>query len=163
MLMPVIGWAVGLSFADIISGFDHWIAFGLLAFIGAKMIYEGTKKEEDHNSPKDLKLQCTADFGGGNKHRRINGWFKLCVPADLNCASHSGYWGSNVWAFICRLLLWLRTGQSFGHRIEIVGGVVLDCYWLEDFAGTSARLASILVGLEFFSYLHFSAFAVVAY
>src|SRR5512137_1735938 len=48
MLMPIIGWAVGLSLADIISGFDHWLAFGLLAFIGAKMIYEGTKKEKEH-------------------------------------------------------------------------------------------------------------------
>ena len=33
MLMPTIGWLVGLSFKEIIMGVDHWIAFGLLAII----------------------------------------------------------------------------------------------------------------------------------
>jgi putative Mn2+ efflux pump MntP len=46
-LMPLIGWLVGLSFKDLIMGIDHWIAFGLLSLIGAKMIYDTTKNEED--------------------------------------------------------------------------------------------------------------------
>ena len=47
MLMPAIGWLVGLSFKYIIMGVDHWIAFGLLAFIGSKMIYDSTRKETE--------------------------------------------------------------------------------------------------------------------
>jgi putative Mn2+ efflux pump MntP len=39
-IMPITGWLVGLSIIDLISGFDHWIAFGLLTFIGIRMIYE---------------------------------------------------------------------------------------------------------------------------
>jgi len=46
MLMPLIGWFVGLSLRDLIIGVDHWVAFGLLAFIGSKMIYDSTKKED---------------------------------------------------------------------------------------------------------------------
>ncbi|HEU4594845.1 MAG TPA: manganese efflux pump MntP family protein [Pyrinomonadaceae bacterium] len=38
-LMPLIGWAVGLGFKDLISSADHWIAFGLLGLVGGKMIY----------------------------------------------------------------------------------------------------------------------------
>lgn len=41
---PVLGWLVGTSLKDLISSFDHWIAFGLLAFIGFKMIMEGIKE-----------------------------------------------------------------------------------------------------------------------
>ncbi|MDR3275753.1 MAG: manganese efflux pump MntP family protein, partial [Treponema sp.] len=37
-LMPTAGYFLGLSFADKISAFDHWIAFGLLGIIGGKMI-----------------------------------------------------------------------------------------------------------------------------
>ena len=44
-IMPIIGWIVGLSIIDLISGFDHWIAFGLLTFIGVRMIYESVIKE----------------------------------------------------------------------------------------------------------------------
>ena len=45
MLMPIVGWLAGLAMAELIMGIDHWIAFGLLAFIGSKMIYESSKKE----------------------------------------------------------------------------------------------------------------------
>jgi putative Mn2+ efflux pump MntP len=44
-LMPLIGWWVGLSFRDWISSVDHWVVFGLLNFIGGRMIYESTQEE----------------------------------------------------------------------------------------------------------------------
>ncbi|MBN1986569.1 MAG: manganese efflux pump [Prolixibacteraceae bacterium] len=40
---PVIGWIIGTGVKSLISDFDHWIAFGLLLFIGVKMIVEGGK------------------------------------------------------------------------------------------------------------------------
>ncbi|MHA2394787.1 MAG: manganese efflux pump MntP [Promethearchaeota archaeon] len=43
--MPLIGWLAGISVIDLISDFDHWIAFGLLTFIGLRMIYESIKTE----------------------------------------------------------------------------------------------------------------------
>jgi putative Mn2+ efflux pump MntP len=46
MFMPVIGWLAGLGLEELIMGIDHWIAFGLLALIGARMIYDSTKKED---------------------------------------------------------------------------------------------------------------------
>jgi manganese efflux pump family protein len=42
---PVIGWLIGTSVKNLISSVDHWIAFGLLALIGIKMIVEGIKPE----------------------------------------------------------------------------------------------------------------------
>ena len=51
--MPVLGWLAGLSFIDLISGFDHWVAFGLLAFIGGKMIYSA---RTDLKEEKEAKL-----------------------------------------------------------------------------------------------------------
>ena len=55
--MPVLGWLAGLSFIELISGFDHWLAFGLLALIGGKMVYSaiGNPKEE-----KETKLTAPA-------------------------------------------------------------------------------------------------------
>ena len=47
--MPVIGWLAGLTFIELIASFDHWVAFGLLALIGGKMIYSarGAKEEKE--------------------------------------------------------------------------------------------------------------------
>ena len=42
---PVLGWLVGTSLKDLIASIDHWIAFGLLAFIGVKMMIEGIKED----------------------------------------------------------------------------------------------------------------------
>ncbi len=39
-LMPVIGWFLGTRVERFIGGFDHWIAFALLVWIGGKMIYD---------------------------------------------------------------------------------------------------------------------------
>jgi putative Mn2+ efflux pump MntP len=43
--MVAIGWLLALSFADLISAVDHFIAFGLLLIIGGHMIFEAIKGE----------------------------------------------------------------------------------------------------------------------
>ena len=45
-LMPTVGWLLGAGFEKHITKFDHWIAFGLLAVIGANMIRESFGKDE---------------------------------------------------------------------------------------------------------------------
>lgn len=56
--MPLIAYFAGISFADIISRFDHWIAFGLLLFIGGKMIIESLSNniedKKDANGQTDI-------------------------------------------------------------------------------------------------------------
>jgi len=46
MLMPILGWLAGLGFKNHISRLDHWLAFGLLFFIGVKMIREARRPAE---------------------------------------------------------------------------------------------------------------------
>lgn len=54
-MMPFIGWIGTKYFSDYIEHIDHWIAFGLLAFIGGKMFIDGFKKEEEaHFDPTHL-------------------------------------------------------------------------------------------------------------
>ena len=45
--MPLIGWACGISFAEFIHSIDHWLALGILGFLGGKMIYESFKDDEE--------------------------------------------------------------------------------------------------------------------
>lgn len=46
-LMPLIGWKVGILASSVIRSFDHWLAFGILSFIGGKMLYESRRLKED--------------------------------------------------------------------------------------------------------------------
>lgn len=47
--MPLLGWILGINFTQYIQKFDHWIAFGLLAIIGGKMIIDVIRDEEDED------------------------------------------------------------------------------------------------------------------
>ena len=54
-LMPLIGYALGISISGYIKSFDHWIAFFLLCAIGINMI----KESFDKDCEKDIKKQLT--------------------------------------------------------------------------------------------------------
>ena len=40
-ITPMIGWAIGHAATRWVENWDHWIAFGLLAWIGGKMVHSG--------------------------------------------------------------------------------------------------------------------------
>lgn len=46
-LMPLIGWALGSQLTDFITPIDHWIAFGLLAFVGGKMLWDAFHEDDE--------------------------------------------------------------------------------------------------------------------
>jgi manganese efflux pump family protein len=53
-IMPTLGWLAGETILKYISGIDHWIAFGLLAVVGGKMILESFKKEKSEKEGEDI-------------------------------------------------------------------------------------------------------------
>ena len=61
-VMPVIGYFLGSRFADVISSFSHWVSFGLLAFIGGKMIYEAFCEDKDEENGKEYRLDIKELF-----------------------------------------------------------------------------------------------------
>ncbi len=48
-LMPLIGFYLGRFFANIITAYDHWVAFVLLLVIGGKMVWEALEDGEDED------------------------------------------------------------------------------------------------------------------
>lgn len=47
-LMPIIGFILGISFQEIITKIDHWVAFVLLSVIGLNMIKDSFSKETEN-------------------------------------------------------------------------------------------------------------------
>lgn len=56
-IMPFIGWLGTSYFSRYLETVDHWIAFGLLAFLGGKMIKDSFCSEEAHFNPSKLTSQ----------------------------------------------------------------------------------------------------------
>ena len=57
-IMPVLGWLLGSGFSSYIDKFDHWIAFLLLVFIGAKMAFEAVKEMREPDNSCDCECGC---------------------------------------------------------------------------------------------------------
>ena len=73
-LMPFLGWLLGSRFAQYITRYDHWIAFVLLALIGANMVKEsfgGDEQLDDDYSAKAMLPLAIATGAGANSRVAI--------------------------------------------------------------------------------------------
>ncbi len=52
-LMPIIGWSAGMSIRVYIERYDHWVAFGLLTFVGIGMLKEAFVNDKNNKPIKD--------------------------------------------------------------------------------------------------------------
>ena len=128
-LMPILGWVGTRYLHGLIESFDHWIAFGLLAFLGGRMLYEGLKGEESthHFDPSDTKtilllgIAVSIDalaVGISFACVGITNWAQLYVPVLI------------ITLVSCALaLLGYALGVTFGKRFRLpsepIGGLIL--------------------------------------
>jgi putative Mn2+ efflux pump MntP len=125
-MMPVLGWLAGITVQHWISAYDHWIAFGLLAFVGIKMIREALAEENEAADPTDPTRGLTM--------------LMLAVATSIDALAVGlslGMLGVSVWlpavviGLVCGaltvigMLLGGRIGRRWGKRVEIFGGLVL--------------------------------------
>ena len=62
-LMPLIGYLLGVNFRSYIVSIDHWIAFVLLALIGANMIKEALSDDDEEEEAEIRNLKCGPEEG----------------------------------------------------------------------------------------------------
>lgn len=55
--MPLIGWMGTNHFSHLIASLDHWIAFGILAFLGGRMVRESLKDDDERHDFDPTRLQ----------------------------------------------------------------------------------------------------------
>ena len=127
-LMPLIGFFLGAMFADAIKSFDHWIAFGLLALIGANMLKEALEKGcdccEEHDADMSVKTMFVMAVATSIDALAVG--ISLAMAGDVN-----------IWAAVALIgvttcvlsALGVKIGNIFGSRYEkkaeFAGGVIL--------------------------------------
>lgn len=125
-VMPLVGWALGTRFADSIVSVDHWIAFGLLAVIGAKMIWEAVRPGEDDAVDTDsLDLRELALLALATSIDALAVGISLAF-LDVQIVGAVALIGATtaVIAFV-GVVVGRRVGARFGRPAEILGGLVL--------------------------------------
>jgi putative Mn2+ efflux pump MntP len=59
-MAPLLGYLLGLQFAGSIEAYDHWIAFGILGFLGLRMIVKSFSAEDVASGPANPTLWVIA-------------------------------------------------------------------------------------------------------
>jgi putative Mn2+ efflux pump MntP len=104
-------------------GIDHWIAFGLLGFIGAKMIYDAIKDEDGEEG--DLTLFAALTLAVATS---IDALMVGLSFAFLESDIFIPILIIGIVTFVLSLVgfeFGCRIGSVFGKRIRILGGVIL--------------------------------------
>ncbi len=123
--MPLLGWFLGMQIKDYIQEFDHWIAFVLLSLIGGKMIIESMKKEEEKKAFNPLKLIVLIGIAVATSiDALIIGISFAFIEIDILVAFLMiGFLTFMV--SMTGLLIGKKTGNLFGKKAEILGGIIL--------------------------------------
>jgi putative Mn2+ efflux pump MntP len=125
-LMPVLGWLAGQTVQQRIAAWDHWIAFGLLAFVGGHMLKEAFAAPDEKAT--------TSDPTRGMSLIMLS----VATSIDALAVGFSlSVLGVSIWTpalviglvagalTVAGMLLGRRAGDHWGPRVEIVGGLVL--------------------------------------
>ncbi|ROS68733.1 putative Mn2+ efflux pump MntP [Curtobacterium sp. PhB172] len=125
-LMPLLGWLLGSAFAQYIAAFDHWIAFGLLALIGGKMLWEAFSKHEDNEQDTDrLPIRELLVLAIATSIDALAVGVTLAfLPVSIGGAVLLIGVTTAVLSF-AGVVVGRRVGARFGKPAEIAGGVVL--------------------------------------
>jgi len=125
--MPILGWLAGTRFLGLIGRIDHWVAFGLLAFVGGRMIYESFHLSEeekagrpDQTRGKPLLLLAVATSIDS-----------LAVGLSLGVMAVPVLVPALIIGLVCFVVTLAGAkvgpvvGRALGKRAELAGGLVL--------------------------------------
>lgn len=126
-VMPVLGWAAGRTFAKSIEAFDHWAAFGLLAFVGSRMIWDaanGVEEGGDRDPTRGVRLIVLS---------LATSMDALAVGLSLSLLGVAILWPACVIGLVCAALTagglhlgrWAGAEARIGRLAGVLGGSVL--------------------------------------
>jgi len=123
--MPVLGWLAGKTIVNIISGYDHWVAFGLLVLVGGRMIWESFHQEEERRNQDFtrgllllvLAISTSIDalaVGLSFAMLEVNIWLAVSIIGAIA-----------ILVTALGFLIGRKLGRLAGKRAEVIGGVIL--------------------------------------
>lgn len=123
-MMPVIGWGVGYKIVDYLT-INNWIAFGLLVFVGTRMILSGFR-EEPVEKKRDLtkgisliilSIATSIDalaIGFSLAMLKLDIWYPSVIIGII----------TSILSLIA-IYMGKKLNTGFGNKMEIIGGIIL--------------------------------------
>ncbi|WP_319372227.1 manganese efflux pump MntP family protein [uncultured Ilyobacter sp.] len=124
--MPLLGWSIGGLFYNTISKYEHWIAFGLLAFVGVKMLLEARENQKCVNDGKcDISSNIIL-LGIATSIDALAVGFSFSLLPGLDIYSTIFVIGAITFIISSAgVYIGNKAGQLLGYKAEYAGGFIL--------------------------------------
>ncbi|MBM3154105.1 MAG: manganese efflux pump [Chloroflexi bacterium] len=125
-IMCLLGWLAGQTVVNFIAEYDHWVAFGLLAIVGSRMLWEAFHDDDAREKNADITrglLLLTVSLATSIDSLAVGLSFAF-LQVNIWLASLT----IGVTAFAVTALSFVvgrKAGQLMGKRAEAVGGIIL--------------------------------------
>lgn len=126
LVMPLAGWYLGSRFLAAISGYDHWVAFGLLLLVGGNMMRQSIVPCDPSCPPSDSSRGMpllTVALATSIDALAVGISFAAIGAPVFVLASAAG--GITAFACFVGVLVGFRMGERLGSRVEFAGGLLL--------------------------------------
>ncbi|MDD4858999.1 MAG: manganese efflux pump MntP family protein [Dehalococcoidales bacterium] len=124
-LMTFLGWLAGRTVVELISGYDHWLAFGLLAFVGARMIRESMEHEKEEKKADMTRGFMLLVLSLATSLDSLAVGLSIALM-QVNIAIAAGIIGITSFLVTATgFTVGHRAGSLIGKRAELIGGLVL--------------------------------------
>lgn len=125
-IMPVLGWLAGRTLVDLISDYDHWVAFALLLIVGGRMIWESLHSKDGEPVGRDFSKGFTL--------------LTLAVATSIDALAVGlgfAFLSVNIVVAVLTIggvaflitglgfLIGRKAGRLLGKRAETMGGIIL--------------------------------------
>jgi manganese efflux pump family protein len=123
--MPVIGYYAAVGFKSYIENTDHWFAFGLLSFIGLKMIWEAFHDLPDCKKTNPFKIRTLLILAIATSIDALAVGISFAL-LDIHLLTSVLIIG--IITFIISffgVLIGHRVGCHFGQWADVIGGLIL--------------------------------------
>ena len=141
--MPLLGWLLGREVGPLLAAWDHWVAFALLAGLGAKMLWDA--RSEDDDAAEVAATERALEWSAGPEAAAEN-LFRHRTLVALAVATSIDAFAAGLTLPLLRapvaltvitigvvtaslsaaaLLLGKRLGAALGSKLDVLGGVIL--------------------------------------
>jgi manganese efflux pump family protein len=123
--MPIIGWAAGSTVSRWIAPVDHWIALGLLAYVGINMIRSGLSSDAESYSRDPSRGRTLIVLAVATSIDALAVGLSLAM-LEVAIVTPSVIIGVVTYSLsMVGLFAGNKLGEKFGKRMEILGGIIL--------------------------------------
>jgi putative Mn2+ efflux pump MntP len=124
--LTAVGWLIGATIANLIGNVDHWIAMALLSYVGIRMVMSGlSPSDERYNHPNATKGLTLVMLSVATSIDAMAVGLSMAMLGDPVLLPSLVIGLVTFTLSLLALMLGNRLNNTFGKRLEVVGGVIL--------------------------------------